>query len=505
MARRFNRKSTSAVATRKTPNTVNLAGGYAFTQEQKLEFASILLTSFLKNQFYRSADETINRIQQLMRSVDPKFAAQAAVYARKVFGMRSVSHLVAAEIGALVHGSDWGRNFFREIIQRPDDVTEILAAYMTLYKDQGIPNAMKKGMGEALSRFNAYQLGKYKGEQNDITLVDAVNLLHPLHTVHLKALINGTLKSPETWEVKMSEAGQKAKDDKDLAKRKAKVWKDLLNENQLGYFALLRNLRNIAEQAPVHLELALEKLVDREAIKSSLVLPFRFTKAIEFLKGNRAVVSALNKALDISMDNVPKLKGNTLIVIDHSGSMGGYPIEQAALFGSVMFKAWENSEIMYFSNDAKYVPLNPQDSLSSLKDSIINGMAGGGTNFEAPILRANKKYDRMVFLSDMQGWGGTNAGAPTRAMSAYRNKFKADPFIYSFDLGGYGSGMFSKNKLLCMAGISEKVFDLMSLMEKDKNALVHVIEQVKFDGSVNRFVDGVLSTRTDSEEITEDE
>lgn len=504
MARRFNRKSASSVATRKSPNTVNLAGGVAFTQEQKLEFASILLTSFLKNQFYRSADGTISRIQKLMRTMDPKFAAQAAVYARKVFGMRSVSHLVAAEIGALVHGSDWGRNFFREVIQRPDDVTEILAAYMTLHPSQGIPNAMKKGMGEALSRFNEYSLGKYRGDKNDISLVDAVNLLHPQHNKQLKALIKGTLVTPDTWEVMMSEAGQKAKDADDLIKRKAKVWKDLLSEKKLGYFALLRNLRNIAEQAtPATLKMALEQLVDRNSIKTSLVLPFRYTTAIQQLAGHRDIVKALNSALDISLDNVPKLKGKTLIVIDHSGSMDGQPIQQAALFGAVMYKAWEDADLMYFSDNAHYANLNPEDSLASLQERIINGRRWGGTNFSAPLYFANKKYDRMVFLSDMQGWAGGEGGAPVQALRAYKAKHNADPFIYSFDLAGYGTGMFSKNKLLCMTGISEKVFDLMAMMERDKNALVHVIEQVKFDGSANRFVNGVLASST--KEVKEDE
>ena len=47
-------------------NTVNLARGRAFTESTKLELASILLTSTLQDQFYRSADVTAQRLKELV-------------------------------------------------------------------------------------------------------------------------------------------------------------------------------------------------------------------------------------------------------------------------------------------------------------------------------------------------------------------------------------------------------------------------------------------------------
>ena len=503
MARRFNKK-TATVS--KTPDTINLAGGKAFSQTEKVELASILLTSFLKNQFYRSADQTIERLQQLLKSVDPLFAAKAAVYARKVFGMRSVSHLVASEIGANSHGTDWGKYFFKEVVQRPDDVTEILSAYMTFH-GKTLPNAMKKGLGSALSKFNEYQLGKYRGDQNDISLVDAVNMVHPPHTKQLRDLVRGELKTPETWEVKLSQAGQGVKTCEALAKRKAKVWSDLLSEGELGYFALLRNLRNIYEQSPDSLNMALAQLVDEKQIKNSQVMPFRFATAIDKLRSEncpKVVLSALNKALEISLGNIPHVDGSSLIVVDHSGSMQGEPIKNAALFAAALYKIWDNVDLMFFSDEAQYAHPNPDDTFTTIRDQIINGCEAGGTNFNAPLLQANKKYDRIVFLSDMQGWGGH--GAPVEAFKEYKAKYKADPFIYSFDLAGYGTGMFAKHKLLCMTGLSDRVFDLMRVLEQDKDALIKTIEQVSFDGTVNRFVDGLLVNRnTKVAETEEDE
>ena len=135
-------------------NNINLAGGRAFTQSPKDELVSILLTATLGDQFYRSGDTTAARVQELVAATEDKtFVAKAAIYARKQAGMRSVSHLVAAEIAHSVKGAPWTKRFYDRVVHRPDDVLEILACYIALRK-RPIPNALKKGVGAALARFD---------------------------------------------------------------------------------------------------------------------------------------------------------------------------------------------------------------------------------------------------------------------------------------------------------------------------------------------------------------
>ena len=113
----------------KTP-TINKAGGRSFKQTDKLEFVSILLTSFLGKDFYRDGDETMERITELVGGLkDKKFAAKAAIYARTKFGMRSVSHVVAADLADSIGGQIWAKSFYNKVINRPDDIFEILARY----------------------------------------------------------------------------------------------------------------------------------------------------------------------------------------------------------------------------------------------------------------------------------------------------------------------------------------------------------------------------------------
>ena len=183
------------------PDTVNQAGGEAFTETPEVALVNLVLTSFMKDKFYEAAKDEQARLTGLLTQVDPQFAAKAAIYARKRFGMRSITHFTSAWIAKNVHGSTWARKFFENVVQRVDDVTEILSCYATLNGSlHPIPMALKRGLAAALSGFSEYALAKYRGEAKALKLVDAVNLLHPRHSEALKALVAGTLKSADTWE-----------------------------------------------------------------------------------------------------------------------------------------------------------------------------------------------------------------------------------------------------------------------------------------------------------------
>jgi len=261
----FNTKRQSNIKTH------NLAGGEAFTETPKLELLSVLLTSTLKDEFYRKADATVNRVKQLVAEIpDKSFSAKAAVYARNEVGMRSVTHLVAGEIAKSVKGQAWTAPFYRKLCRRPDDALEILACYTAQY-GRPIPNALKKGLGQALAEFDAYQLAKYRRQGAELSLVDLVNLVHPPHSEPLAQLMKGSLAPAETWESALTQAGQKAESEDEAEANKAEAWEHLIKTRKLGYFALLRNLRNILSVVPHLMDDVLAMLTDGRLIKRSLV------------------------------------------------------------------------------------------------------------------------------------------------------------------------------------------------------------------------------------------
>jgi hypothetical protein len=456
----------------------NYEGVDAYVETPELELVSVLMTSFVKDQFYRSESEVLTKLKELVSKVkNKKFIAQAAIYARTEFGMRSVTHVVAGELAHEVKGEAWMKNFFNKVVHRPDDIMEILTYYMHAY-GKPIPNSMKKGLAMSFSKFNEYQLAKYRGEQGELKLLDAVNLLHPKPTKDnkkaLEKLMSGKLKGKDTWEVKLTKAGQEAETEEEKAELKGKAWKDLIKEKKIGYFALLRNLRNILEQAPEVKKEALDLLTDKELIGKSLVLPFRFSTAVKQIS-DTATVKAINKAADISLSNVPKFKGKTVIMQDVSSSMEGRTMEIAALFAAVLFKANE-ADVIQFESQAEYKKgLNPDDSVLSLAEKLE--LSTGGTNLNDAYRILNKPYDRIIILSDMQNW--VEGETPDEEFRDYKKKFKADPYIYSFDLAGYGTLQFPERKVYALAGFSEKVFDVMRFLEEDKNAMINVIKAVE--------------------------
>jgi len=470
------------------PNiTVNEAGGQAYRKTPETEFLSLILTSFVEDQFYRSSSDALKRLKELMDKLDPLFVAKAAIYARHEYGMRSITHVIASEIAKKVSGTSWGKNFYERVINRPDDMTEIMSYYLSNNTDANnpkFPGSLKKGFAKAFDKFDQYQLGKYKSSNKSVKLVDVVNIVHPVPTERnkeaLALLINNDLKSEGTWEAMLSKAGQVAENEEELSQMKSDAWEQLVTTRKIGYFALLRNLRNIINQAPHITDQVCNLLQDERLIKNSKVLPFRFSTAYdEMLRfadatNGRKIISALDKAVEISLSNIPQFDGETLLVVDTSGSMGGRPSEIASVFAASFMKR-NNCDAMKFDNFASYVQYNPLNPVFEL--GKIFRFSGGGTNFKDIFLKANKKYDRVIILSDMQGWiGGTS---PVREFNKYKNKFRANPFVYSWDLTGHSTSQFPEQNIFCLSGFNDNSFKTMANLEIDKHYLVNEINKIE--------------------------
>ena len=477
--------NTTATAKNKT---VNIAGGTAFKMSAELELVSAILNSFLKDSYYQSGSERETQIVDLINKVDPHFAAQAALVARNKYGMRSTSHVIAGELANRIQGNEWAKRFYDQIVHRPDDMLEIFAYFNGKYGRKS--HAMWKGFNLALARFDAYQLAKYRKGDKAVKLIDVVNLAHPNYSEPLGLLVKDELRNADTWEAKVSAAG--TSDDENA---KSEAWADLVKTGKIAQFALLRNLRNILENAPEVIDEACALLTDGDRIRKSLILPFRYSTAlaqIEEISGVtptavRKVISALSKALDKSCENVPTFDGDTLVAIDTSGSMGyGYggkldpdtPLAKASLFGAILAKS-SNADVMVWDVQSGYVHFDPANSTLSIAEKIVQKAGGGGTNMSIVFQEANRKYDRIVILTDEESWAHNYGSSPGQALEAYRKRCGADPFVYNWDLAGNGSTQFPERNVATLAGWSDKVFDTMKMVETDKQALVNEIKKTE--------------------------
>jgi 60 kDa SS-A/Ro ribonucleoprotein len=468
--------------------TNNLAGGQSYKQSIEMEFISLLLTSFVNEQFYRDATSTLDQLSSFSKKIkDKEFLAKAAIFARDKFGMRSITHALAAELTSELSGMDWSKDFYDKVVVRVDDMTEILSYYLenkTSKDNPKFPNSLKRGFAKAFDKFDSYQLSKYVGKNKSFKLVDVVNLVHPIPTEKnkeaLESLIKGDLRNTQTWESKLSSVGQLAESKEDLSQLKSEAWFDLISNKKLGLMAMIKNLRNIITQSPQSVEMVCDSLTNEKFILNSRVLPFRFSTAYEEVskigssKEIRAILSAISGAMDISCKNIPIFE-DTLFVVDVSGSMSGRPSEIASLFAA-MFAKSNNCDVITFATNSKYVNYNPDDSVMTIRNSFK--FSGGGTNFKSIFTLANKSYKNIIIASDMQGW--LDYTSPTVEFKNYKSKYNCNPDVFSLDLAGYGTLQFPESQVYCLAGFSDKIFQIMDLLKTDKNALLNEINSISW-------------------------
>lgn len=482
--------------------TINRAGGAAYSMVPEYELATLVLTSFNEKKFYESAGDQNKRLIELLEKVSKEFIANLALFARKEFHMRSISHVLLAELARLHKGQ---KQVIVDGIERLDDMNEIVAYYGNKY-GKPIPNSIKKAIREKLTTFNAYKLGKYKSANKDVKLVDLFNLTHPKpkdekQAEMWKKLMKGELESPDTWEVLISTA-------KNDDERRAH-WERLVIDGKIGYMALLRNLRNLIKYnvSEAVIDKACAMISDKEAVKNSKQLPFRFWSAYQNAPHVK-MKDAVSIAMDHATDNVPKLDGRTAIIVDTSSSMNSslsgksdvQYVDIARLFGCAMFKANPyNSEIFGFDSDVRQYNFS---SRTPVIDMINKIEARGGSTELWKVFNGfknhKKMFERVIIFSDMQAWNASNwggwgyskdDGSVIKAFNEWSKELPKKPTIYSVDLAGNGTSQFGDANLV--AGWSEKIFSIMKILEQDKNAFINIIKnyEVRKETTVHNDTD----------------
>lgn len=511
-------------------NAVNEAGGHAFRKSPQFELLSLVFCALLSARktpkFYESEASILERLHRLVRA-HPLFAAKAAVWARRIIGLRSISHAVAASVCYHTKGQGlpWVRQFVQAVVFRPDDAIEIVAAYFAFFggsksirKPSGrgkrvpvvLPNPLKKGIADALSGFDGYHLAKYQKTNQAIRLVDLFNLVHPKpnptrgNGAAFRQFVRGELANTDTWEARLSAAGNDRE-------KKAEVWEGLLRERRLGYLAALRNVRNILEQAPKAVDLLLALIRNDLVIEKSLILPFQFARAYREvtncgLPRAEEAAKAIEYAIEAACRNIPRLEGTTLVALDQSGSMqspqdDGTPANIGSLMAAAVLKSQPGAEFMAFGSNARYQQVNNNDAFFQIVRQVRDRWDGGSTNFHSIFNTARHGYDNVIILSDGEGWTmgerwEDQAGAPTSARRRWEQKFFTGrnnvaeatasgklpglPFIVMFDLTGSKTMMFPEDSVAVLSGFSDKVFTLLRELRRDPQALIREVEKTDF-------------------------
>lgn len=475
--------------TTNTIKTTNKEGHTAYSMSDKSKLVTQVLTSFFNEQKFYSSDDSdmIETIKRVIKK-DADFVSRLAVFARREFNMRSVAHVLTAYLAHESEGKPYTRSTINGITVRGDDVTELMSFYLSTF-GKPIPNAMRKGINDAFSRFDEYTLAKYKGDGKGVKMRDLAILCHPApkdeaQSALWKRLLEGTLATPVTWETQLSANGNNRE-----------TWEKLIDSGKVGYMALLRNLRNIINAKPRNIEKVWETIENPEAVKRSRQLPFRFLSAyrqVGNIAGSRGI-DALESAVEASVANMPRLKGTTVIAVDVSGSMSSTVsaksdikcVDIGLMLGLIANRMCDNSIFYTFDDTIKRYPLSRRTNI--LETVARHNAWGGGTNMGLPfdeMIRNKVQADRIIVISDnMCNMGRTwfNHKTVQTLADEYRRITGNDIWVHAVDLQGYGTQQFHGDKTNIVAGWSEKLFDFIRIAEAGESSLEKAIASYQWE------------------------
>ncbi|WP_446743885.1 TROVE domain-containing protein [Silvibacterium acidisoli] len=389
------------------------APAVAISAEAQLR-RTVLACMLWEDQFYEDGETIAERIAKLVPRVDAAQVAALAVEAREAMKLRHAPLLLVREMARSATHRALVAETLARVIQRADELAEFLAIY---WKDgrQPLSAQVKKGLAAAFAKFDAYALAKYD-RSGPVKLRDVLFLTHakPLtadQALLWRQLIDGTLPSPETWEVRLSRGEQKRE-----------VWESMLVENSLGALALLRNLRNM-QAAGVEPELVRQAL---EMIRVERVLPFRFLAAARHAPQWEPWIE---QAMFASLRGQAALTGRTVLLVDVSGSMDArlsarsemVRMDAAAGLAVLLREISEEVSVYTFSENLKLVP-NRRGF--ALRDAIVNSQPHGGTQLGRALAGLPSSYDRLIVITDEQSRDRVSGPAGRGYMinvASYRN------------------------------------------------------------------------------------
>lgn len=426
---------------------------------------------------------------EIANGKNPEDLLIIARWARDEMNMRTTPMVLLAIAAHEIPTKEFTRRYIRASVKRADDILQIFAASLAMF-GKPLPNSLRRGLSDAIAKLTQWEVFRYKGTAHP-NFKDVLKMVgrsdgYPLDKKTYDAIMNDTVdttvQASTRKEVAIAESFDSAKDailegklpwEPVVSKfgSTKEVWEFLLENELVGYMAMLRNLRNFEQAGISSAHWKLVRLFLIGGAGKSRQLPFRYVSAYFSVTGNltRTIVA---EALDAVLKNGNyRLEGKTAVLVDVSGSMDKPVSEKSeitiraaagALAGIVTKSA--DADVVCFHTTADYLKIDGTMSVMAIVDKILRH-GSGGTYAEKAIEALNKHYDRIVLLSDMQTYGNSVQSE----LDSYERKFGKTKF-YSVNMGGYEVSPFSEYRkdVVLLGGWSEKIVDYIKEYENPR-------------------------------------
>ncbi len=502
-------------------DTHNEAGGTAYKLTPKHALAQYAATGCFSQTFYADASEQLEKVLELAKELDAEFIAKTAVYAREKGFMKDMPALLVAVL------STKDKALFGRVFPRVIDNGKMLRNFVQIMRSGAVG---RKSLGSLPKRLVREWFETRKAETifkqsvgQSPSFADVLKMVHPKPSSEEKAALYGYFIGREIDADKLPEivkAFEKFKNGDALEVPQVpfqmltalpistKEWTQIARN---AAWTMTRMNLNTFQRHGVFadaemVELIANRLRDREAIRRAKVFPYQLLSAYTAASQNaeipRQITEALQDAMEIATENVPRIIGKVYVFPDISGSMHsavtGYRkgatsavrcLDVAALVAAAILRKNPTAEVIPFSDSVVQARLNPRDSVMTNAQKLA-ALPSGGTNCSAPLRQLNQHKspaDLLIYVSDNESWMDSNHSwnSGTETMKQW-NEFKsrnAQAKLVCIDIQPYSHTQAQERAdILNVGGFSDQVFTLVSEFANGTLSAEHwvgVIEKVE--------------------------
>lgn len=480
------------------PDTVNKAGGTAFSLADEAALAQYACTGTFNDTFYSTGEAQMKEALALAQKVSPEFLAKTAVYAREKGFMKDMPAFLLAVLST--RDTDLFKKAFPKVIDNGKMVrnfVQIMRSGAVGRKSLG--SAPKKAIRNWIAGRKDYQL--FRDNIGDKpSLADVIKMVHPTPkdksrealyaylidkklTPEQKALLPDLVTQWESFKKDQSAAIPDV--DFRLLSSLSLTEKHWAKIAENAQWMMTRMNLNTFERHGVFKDEKLTKqiaarLSSKTEVQKARAFPYQLLAA--FVNADASVPTlvrnALQQAMEHAVENVPTHEGKVVIMVDVSGSMETSVTgtrsgstskvscrDVAALYASCILRKNPDAEVIVFDTTARRLKLNGFDSIMTNAQKI--NCPGGGTNCAAPVALLNReqaKANLLIMISDNQSWmhQGYYGSSLQSEFDLFKTRNPQAKLVCIDILADSTSQAKSRKDTLNIGGFSDQVFEVVS-------------------------------------------
>ena len=496
-------------------DATNVANAPAYRYSDAHALAQVAMTGTFGATYYQDPLQELTRTLELANKVDPSFLAQTAVYIRKHGHMKDMPAVLLAVLA--------GRDpiLFQRVFGRVVDNGKMLRTFVQIMRSG---QTGRKSLGSAPKRMVANWLNDASDRAilqanvgNDPSLADVIKMVHPkpaskarealfawiigkpCDVALLPQNVQDFLRFKDTGKGVVPDVPFQMLTQLDLS---TKQWAKIAENAswQMTRMNLNTFLRHGVLAMPKMRQHVAAVLRDPDRIAKARVFPYQLMTAYKALSADMPIEirDALHDAMELSVRNVPSLRGQVVVCPDVSGSMSGAVtgyrkgattatrfVDVAGLVSAAILRQNPSATVLPFEVRVREVRMEPRDTILTNANRLADQW-GGGTNCAAPLdwlLAKGRAPDLVIVVSDNQSWAhaayGNNGTVMMRAWEKLKRKNPKAKLV-CIDIAPYGTTQAKeRDDVLNIGGFSDSVFDQIAAFASGEMGPDHWVGQIK--------------------------